>query len=253
MNQIRQVSSFILKRQGCPMKIRQPWLLKVLGFAVACLVRLWIGTIRYRYRPLGGRMNPDQRNFQGRYLYAFWHENLLMPAYQYGRPDVWVLISQHADGELIASAVRYLGFKAVRGSTTRGGMEAVREMMRRGHKDHLAITPDGPRGPRRRVQPGLIYLAARTGLPIVPIGFAFRRAWRLNSWDRFVLPHPWSEVVCVTTEPISVLENAGKDELEAYRLRVEEAIQQATETAERWVGRRGDGKMARPWGRDLAA
>jgi lysophospholipid acyltransferase (LPLAT)-like uncharacterized protein len=221
------------------MKIRHPWLLKVLGFAIACLVRLWIGTIRYRYRPLGRNMDPNQRGFQGRFLYAFWHENLLMPAYQYGRRDIWVLISQHADGQLIAEACRYLGFQVVRGSTTRGGIEAVREMMRRGRNDHLAITPDGPRGPRQVVQSGLIYLAARTGLPIVPIGFAFGRAWRLDSWDRFVLPYPGSQVVCVTTEPIRVPENLDKDELETFRLRVEQALLQATATAERWISGNG--------------
>jgi lysophospholipid acyltransferase (LPLAT)-like uncharacterized protein len=218
------------------MKLRHPWLIKAVGFAVALLVRLWIGTVRYRYRPLGPNLDPNQANFRGRYIYAFWHENILIPAYQYGRPDIWVLISQHADGQLIAEACRHLRFRTVRGSTTRDGVRAVRQMLRKGKHAHLAITPDGPRGPRRRVQPGLVYLAAWTGLPIVPIGFAFHRAWRMRSWDRFALPHPYSGVECVTTDLIHVPEDADREQLEQYRRQVEEALNRATAAAERRAG-----------------
>src|SRR6516225_5637238 len=186
------------------MKIRHPALLKALGFAVAWLARLWIGTVRYRYRPLGANLDPNRRGLEGRYIYTFWHENLLMPAYHYGRPDIWVLISQHADGQMIAEACRHLRFKLVRGSATRGGVEAVRQMLRFGDRVHLGITPDGPRGPRRRVKAGLVYLAARTGLPIVPTGIGYDRPWRLRSWDRFALPRPGSLSTCVTVPPIHV-------------------------------------------------
>jgi lysophospholipid acyltransferase (LPLAT)-like uncharacterized protein len=217
------------------MKIRHPWLIKVFGFVVSCLVRLWIATLRYRYCPLGPSLEPSQPGLGRRYLYAFWHENLLLPAYHYARPDIAILISRHADGELIAEACRHLGFGLVRGSTTRGGVEAVRQMLRRGQTGHLAITPDGPRGPRRRVQAGLIYLAARTGLPIVPAGMAFRRPWRLRTWDRFALPRPWSRATCVTAEPICVPPDADREQLEEYRRRVEEAMLRLTDTAEQWA------------------
>src|SRR5205823_5818788 len=139
----------------------------------------------------------------------------------------------HADGQLIAEACRHLHFKLVRGSATRGGVEAVRQMRRFGDRVHLAITPDGPRGPRRQVKPGLVYLAAKTGLPIVPVGFAFHRAWRLRSWDRFALPWPWSAVECVTTDPVVVPEDADKGRLEEYQRRVEQALNLATEVAGR--------------------
>jgi lysophospholipid acyltransferase (LPLAT)-like uncharacterized protein len=215
------------------MKIRHPVVLRALGFVIAVVVRVWIGTVRYRYRPLGANLDPNGRNLRGRYIYTFWHENLLMPAYHYSRPDIWVLISQHADGELIAEACRRLGFQLVRGSTTRGGATAVRELLHVSAHGHLGVTPDGPRGPRRRVQMGLVYLAAKTGLPIVPVGYAFQRAKRLNSWDRFALPHPWSAVSCVTTEPIRVPENVDKEQLELYRQKVQDALDRATAVAER--------------------
>lgn len=217
------------------MKIRHPLLIKAMGFAIGWLVRLWIGTLRYRYRPMGPNLDPNQPRFQGRYLYAFWHENILVPAYHYARRDIHVLISEHADGQMIAEACRHLGFRVVRGSATRGGARAVRQMVRRGRSAHLAITPDGPRGPRRQVQPGVVYLAALTGLPIVPFGIAFERAWRMRSWDRFAVPWPWSAAVCVTAEPIRVPENIRKDRLEHYRLRVQEAMDAASAAAERIV------------------
>jgi lysophospholipid acyltransferase (LPLAT)-like uncharacterized protein len=217
------------------MKIRHPVLIKAVGFAVGWLVRLWIGTLRYRYRPLGPNFDPNQPNFQGRYLYAFWHENILVPAYHYGRRDIHVLVSEHADGQLMAEACRHLGFRVVRGSATRGGVRAIRKMRRLSRSSHLAITPDGPRGPRRQVQPGVVYLAALTGLPIVPFGIAFEWAWRMKSWDRFAVPCPWSGAVCVTAEPIHVPENVRREQLEHYRLLVQQAMDTASEAAERIV------------------
>jgi lysophospholipid acyltransferase (LPLAT)-like uncharacterized protein len=215
------------------MKIRQPWLIKVTGFSAALALRLWLGTLRYRYRPLGRSFQPKDLGPDERYIYAFWHENMLMPAYQYQRTNLGVLISQHADGQLIAEVCRHLGFRSARGSSTRDGVRAVRQMLRLGRGSHLAVTPDGPRGPRRRVQPGLVYLAARTGLPIVPFGFAYRRPWRARSWDRFAVPRPWSMAVCVTDGPVAVPPDATREQLEEYRRRVEEIMRRVTEEAER--------------------
>jgi lysophospholipid acyltransferase (LPLAT)-like uncharacterized protein len=217
------------------MKLRHPALIKLFGFVGAWIVRVWIGTLRYRFRSLGPEIRPNVAGLAGRYIYAFWHEGLLLVAGQHASRDVHVLVSQHADGELIAETCRHLGFSLIRGSTTRGGVEAVRQMLRVSGNAHLAVTPDGPRGPRRKVQTGLIHLAARTGLPIVPAGLAYRRPWRLRSWDRFALPKPWSVGTCVVAHPIAVPPNADKNQLEHYRRRVEEAMLWATDVAERWA------------------
>jgi lysophospholipid acyltransferase (LPLAT)-like uncharacterized protein len=210
-------------------------LIRALGFLVAWVVRLWIGTLRYRYRPLGPNVDPHQCGLRERYIYAFWHEYMLLLAYQYARPDIYVLISQHADGQLIAEVCRHLGFRTVRGSSTRRGAEALLQMTRLGRKAHLAITPDGPRGPRRTVQIGLVYLAARTGMPIIPVGIGFSRARRMNSWDRFALPMPWSAGLAVTEEAIEVPAGADRALLEEYRERVEAAMRRVTEQAECWA------------------
>jgi lysophospholipid acyltransferase (LPLAT)-like uncharacterized protein len=215
------------------MKIRHPVLIRVLSFILACVIRLWIGTLRYRYRFLGTNVDPHQRGLRDRYIYAFWHENMLLLAYHYARPDIYILISQHADGQLIAEVCEKLGFRTVRGSTTRGGADAIRQMMR--ISTHLAITPDGPRGPHRKVQQGLTYLAARTGLPIVPIGIAFRNLWRMRSWDRFALPKPWSLAVCITGEPIEIPAHADRALLAEYTERVELEMHRLTRIAENWA------------------
>lgn len=215
------------------MKIRKPWLIKAAGFSAAWALRLWLGTLSYRYRPLGPNVDPKRPECRDRYIYAFWHEGLLLPAYQYGRAGVHVLISEHADGQLIAEVCRHLGFPTVRGSPKRGAVKATRQMVKLARTAHLAITPDGPRGPRREVQPGLVYLAARTGLPIVPAGFAYDRPWRARSWDRFAMPRPWSRATCVTGEPICVPAAIPREELEDFRRRVEVELLRVTEAAER--------------------
>jgi lysophospholipid acyltransferase (LPLAT)-like uncharacterized protein len=217
------------------MKLRNKKVIRAVAWGGAWFVRAWMSTLRYEYTPLGPNVDPRRPEIAGRHVYAFWHENLLLPAYLYGRPDINILISQHADGELIAAMCRHLRYSVVRGSTTRGGVEALRQMLRLGKDAHLAITPDGPRGPRREVQTGLVYLAARTGLPIVPIGIGYRRAWRMQSWDRFAVPRPFTFGTVVTAPSVFIPPDAERDALEGYRLQVEEALWYASDLAEQWA------------------
>ena len=217
------------------MKIRSRWLIRLTALLGTCLVRLLVGTLRFRYYSVGPIKNPYKIPPSERYISIFWHENLLLPAYQFARPDILVLISQHADGQLIAEICQALGFSVARGSTTRGGAEALRQMLRAAGKSHLAITPDGPRGPRRQVQPGVIYLAARTGIPIVPMGIGYDRPWRMKSWDRFAVPRPWSKARCILGQQVMVPDNANREQLEAYRRHVEVALAGVTLAAQRWA------------------
>jgi lysophospholipid acyltransferase (LPLAT)-like uncharacterized protein len=217
------------------MKIRHPFLIRMAGLLIAWLVRLWLGTVRYRCRTLGPRVEPTEPNLQGKYIYAFWHETILLPAYHYRRTPTHVLISEHADGEMIAQACGHLGLGVVRGSTTRRGVQAVRQIVEMKGRSHLVITPDGPRGPRRQVQPGVVYLAARTGLPIVPVGFAYRKAWRMRSWDLFAVPWPFTHSVGVLGVPIHVPPESDGGQLEEYRLQVGRALEDTMKVAEEMV------------------
>jgi lysophospholipid acyltransferase (LPLAT)-like uncharacterized protein len=217
-------------------KLCHPLLLRIVGFFAALFVRLWLGTIRFHAVALGKPMLPTPRDPRGRSLFAFWHEVLLLPALQYGRPDVSLLISHHADGELIATICRHLGFRVVRGSTTRHGVAALRDALRASERGHMVLTPDGPKGPRRRLQAGLIFLAAKSGRPLVPVGVAARGGWRLRSWDRFVLPYPFTDIWCLTGEPMFVPADANREQLEAYRQRFEKVLEEVTAEAERRAG-----------------
>jgi lysophospholipid acyltransferase (LPLAT)-like uncharacterized protein len=217
------------------MKIRHPWLVKVLGFIGSWVIRLWIATLRFHYHAIGQSGLPRHPHLRGHYIYVFWHENMLLPAYHCRWPNIWVLTSRHADGEFVAEVCRHMGILLVRGSTSRGGIEALRQMFRLSRQNHLVVTPDGPRGPRRRVQAGVIYLAAKTGLPIIAMGIGHQNPWRLRSWDQFALPRPWRRATMVTAAPIPVPPQLEPDSLEQYRQHIEDALHEVSEAAERWA------------------
>jgi lysophospholipid acyltransferase (LPLAT)-like uncharacterized protein len=196
------------------------------------LIRLWMSTVRLRILfSEEGRHPTDPRD--RRFIYAFWHESILVAATV--RTRIHVLISRHADGELIAQVCRFLGLRVARGSSTRGGVEALLELNRHSQRTHLAVTPDGPRGPRRKVQPGVVYLASLTGLPVVVFGVGFSRAWRARSWDRFAVPKPWSTAFCVIAPAVHVPPSLSREALERYRRLIEERLLGATLAAERWA------------------
>jgi lysophospholipid acyltransferase (LPLAT)-like uncharacterized protein len=185
------------------MKFRHPLAIRALAFVCAQVARVWISTLRPRMYAKDGRRHPvDPR--EDRYIYAFWHDGLLAPLTVHSHP-IQVLISQHADGELIAQTCQRLGVDVIRGSSGKGGCQALLEMIR--HSDqaaHLVITPDGPRGPRHELKPGILMVASHSGLPIVPVGIAFSSAWRARSWDRFAVPRPFSRMVGVVGQPIAL-------------------------------------------------
>jgi lysophospholipid acyltransferase (LPLAT)-like uncharacterized protein len=147
--------------------------------------------------------------------------------------DVHVMISASRDGELITTIGKFFGYTAVRGSSSKGGQEATREMvdyLKQGKR--CAITPDGPRGPRRRMKMGTVQIARVTGCPIVPFGFAAQHCWRLRSWDGFIIPKPFSRAVFVYGEPIRISGEGGNDE--EYMERVQKELDRVTEAAENY-------------------
>lgn len=138
-------------------------------------------------------------------VFSLWHGELLPLLWQHRGEGVRVLISEHRDGELVARAAEALGYRTVRGSTSRGGGRALLELVRvlREGSD-IAVTPDGPRGPARRFAPGAIIAAQRAGAPIVCVAVHAPRAWRLRSWDRFVIPKPFARLTIAYAEPTFV-------------------------------------------------
>lgn len=153
-----------------------------------------------------------------RVICVFWHGRLLMMPFAHPGKPVAILISQHRDGEYISRIARILGFQVIRGSATRGGVGAVKQMIRALREGwNLVITPDGPRGPRAKVKSGVIELAKLTGAPIVPVTFSAARRRFLKSWDAFLLPLPFSRAVYIWGEPIYVEPMATREEVAKYQ------------------------------------
>jgi hypothetical protein len=143
------------------------------------------------------------RREQKKIVFALWHGDLLPLLYHHRDEGVSVLISEHRDGELIARVAESLGFRTVRGSTSRGATRALvglsRELMA-GHD--VAITPDGPRGPARSFAPGALIAAQRARAPVIAVGVSAKSAWRLGTWDRFVIPRPFAKVRIAYSDPV---------------------------------------------------
>lgn len=218
------------------MKIRNRRLVAAAGWLGTQVARALFRSLRFEYRPLAVNCAPARLSADGRFIYCIWHENLLLPTIYFGCPDIAVLISKHADGQILGSLITSLGMSMVCGSTNRGGVEAVRKLI--GEQTpwrHLAVTPDGPRGPRRVVQAGIVYVASRTGMKIVPVGVGYRRPWRAGSWDRFAIPKPFTRAKILTAEPIGVPAGLKAAELERHRLRVQAEMDRLNGLAERWA------------------
>ncbi len=178
-------------------------------------------------------------------ILAFWHSRVALPGFAL-RPGMRVrpLISRHMDGGVLARVIEKLGFEPVRGSTRdqqkakdKGGVAALREMLNTLKAGgHIAITPDGPRGPRMRAGLGLVTLARISGAPVLPMAYSTSRQRVLKTWDRFVLPYPFSRGVFVFGPPIHVPRDLDDGAIEAMRSRIEEAINLATREADRLAG-----------------
>jgi lysophospholipid acyltransferase (LPLAT)-like uncharacterized protein len=164
-------------------------------------------------------------------LWSLWHETLLLGVWLYRRRAIHVMISASRDGERIAQITQRLGYVPVRGSTSKGSLAATRKLVAGLRAGELtAITPDGPRGPRRCAQPGVVATARLSGRPVVAIGIGVARCWRLRSWDRFAIPKPFSRVHFVYGDPIAVPREGGSDA--DYLAQIQREMDRVTELAE---------------------
>ncbi len=153
------------------------------------------------------------------FIVAFWHGELLMEPFLYqkirGDHPIAVMISEHFDGELIARTIGYFGFEAIRGSSKKGGAKVLIQALKRLKAgSDVAITPDGPRGPRHSVAPGIAILSQKSDAYIVPFSYSASKYWQLRSWDRFIIPKPFSTLHFRVGEPFKL---AGMDEERARR------------------------------------
>ena len=205
------------------MKIRSRFLTKLVGWFVALVFRSLNRTLR-----LKGLAEVDHTDCSigadRGYIYALWHDSILIPLARQAvkRPPVAALVSRHQDGAYLAEFMRHIGIHSIRGSTARGGDQALREMIRLGDDWQIFITPDGPRGPHHIVKSGLVYLAARTGRPIIPIASHFEDAWHIRgNWTGLLVPKAFGRGSYLLGKQISIPPNPGREEIEFHRARVQ--------------------------------
>jgi len=199
------------------------------------LLRLLIRTLRRRDV---GREHVDAVMAKGeRIISAFWHGRLLLMTFAYPPHVATTIISRHRDGEYITRVTERLKFSVVRGSATRGGARAFRQLLRvLAEGRHVGITPDGPKGPTRRAKQGVIELARLSGMPILPLAFGASPAITLRSWDRFLVPLPFARLVFVWGEPFYVPAELSRDEMARFQEELTLRVNAVTVEADRLAG-----------------
>jgi lysophospholipid acyltransferase (LPLAT)-like uncharacterized protein len=166
-------------------------------------------------------------------IFPFWHRCVLPAAWLFRQRHIAVMTSQSLDGEFIARVIRRFGFVPVRGSSTRGGQRALLEMDRMlSERQAVAFTIDGPRGPALVAKKGPVLLARSSGAPITAFYVAVQRAWVLNTWDRLMIPKPFSRVLVRVAGRMFVPRDAGEAALERYHAEMQASLERVTAYAE---------------------
>jgi lysophospholipid acyltransferase (LPLAT)-like uncharacterized protein len=221
-------------RSGVVVPHMPPWYQRLAAWIVVSIVKAVCLTLRYRWHDNSGHFEPGFP--RGPVIYTVWHNRLglSMQAYLYtkkrrGSIGMAAMVSASKDGGFLAAILEGFRVQPVRGSSSRRGPQALLELTswaERGYE--LAITPDGPRGPCYRVQEGVIYLAQVTGLPIIP--FSYHAHWkvRVKSWDRFIIPLPFSRCDMYLGKPVHVPRATPDSEREGLRLALEQELKQLT-------------------------
>jgi lysophospholipid acyltransferase (LPLAT)-like uncharacterized protein len=199
-------------------EFKKTLLINIVGVFGATLLKILYSTCRFKVVFQDGLVQIKDRDF----VLTFWHGDQLVMPYlkplittQFGVKNFEVLISGHTDGRIVARAMKCFGIGSVEGSSTRGGRQALLEIIRKADNARHAFvfTPDGPRGPKHKVKDGVIFVAKKTNRVIVPAAAAASRSWRFNSWDSMMLPKPFSTIYLVVGAPICVNDtNFGEEQ-----------------------------------------
>jgi hypothetical protein len=200
-------------------------LLRLLPLAVAWLMRLWFRSCRVILHNQENCFKPDEKDKTA--IASFWHYSIIYILYHMRKYSATAMVSASRDGEYVARLAEEFGFDTVRGSRNNKGVEGLKSMLRAiRNGSSAAIVADGSQGPPRVVQAGTILLASRTGVPIIPMACAASSYFTVNSWDKTIIPKPFSRIDFYYGEPFFVPAKVNPEELEQYRLHLEERLNQ---------------------------
>jgi lysophospholipid acyltransferase (LPLAT)-like uncharacterized protein len=234
MNSISKVKS--------PLRWYDPIILIILPPVVTLVIKLILYSCRVIKVEGRERAVEALEQSQGKAVYATWHQRVIFHARHLARKNLTVMVSQSRDGEYAIRFVSLFGHSNVRGSSTRGGSVALKELtqiVREGGRG--GILADGPVGPARIAKMGAVIIARDAQVPLIPLTWGADRCWIINSWDRFLLPKPFARIVIYYPEPIWIPPSADSKKLEGYRHLLEESLNQGTGWCDRQFG------PERPW------
>ncbi len=216
-------------------KIKSPFAIGAWSLVSTAAIRQWMGTLDFKADFGDPAVDPVHPAYRGAKIYVFWHENILLPLVLRGHANISMLLSRHWDANILDRVARMMGFGVVRGSTFHGGSAALRDLAERAATGTLTITPDGPRGPRRRLAPGCVFLASSLRIPLVALGMGSERPWRFGTWDRFALPRPFTRARAIVSRAIAIPPDIDRDAIEAHRDGVERLLTHLSDEAEAWA------------------
>ena len=201
------------------------WIARLGSLVLRALAMTW------RVRVVNGDIVRPFLDRKEAFIHVLWHGQLLPLLWTHRHRQVAVMVSEHSDGEIIARVARSLGFRTVRGSTSRGAARVLLEACREVESGFtVAITVDGPRGPAKSVAPGAVVISQRTGSAMIPTAASANRVWRLRSWDRFEIPKLFARVTVAYADPIRVHAETVRDAT-AQNESVRDGIERATHFA----------------------
>jgi hypothetical protein len=213
--------------------LKKRWLIRAADLVFYWLIRFIGKTARWE---IEGWEHWEAATKDGKIpIYTFWHDRVFLATYFWRRREIVVMTSQSFDGEYIARFIQRFGYGAARGSSTRGGIGALVEMVRlmKAGKP-AAFTIDGPKGPRYVAKPGAVLLAKKTGHPVLPFCVTPAKCWIINSWDKFQLPKPFTRVLVTIAPPIFVPPDADDEIVNARQTELQAALDATVRHGEDW-------------------
>ncbi|HTQ39499.1 MAG TPA: lysophospholipid acyltransferase family protein [Pirellulales bacterium] len=216
------------------MKIRSRWLNWLLAASVVLVCRALFRTLRIHYLAATGNTNPYTNDGSEGFIYCVWHDAIAFPMFAGRHVRTVALVSQNIDGSHLAFGLKMLNIGLVRGSSSRGGANAMRELLKLPVTTHVVVTPDGPRGPSRQIKQGVVFLASHSGRAIVPTAFSAVRFWKIpGRWTELMIPKPFTTVYALSGPPIHIVAEADSQQMDIVQLRVQSEMERLSVAANR--------------------
>jgi len=228
--------------QTYPLRWYDHILLNLIPLVAALIIKLLLLSCRLVKVQGKEEVNRALEQSKGGVVYVSWHQRMAYNAHYFGREHLTIMISQSRDGEYAARVAKKLGYINVRGSSTRGGKKALRELVQKIKAGAAGgMLGDGPVGPARVAKVGSIVIARNSGVPLVPVTCGYDRCWVLNSWDRYLIPKPFARIIVWYGEPVLIPSAVRGKEIEACRLKLEVDLNRITRMCDEYF------EKQRPW------